>query len=144
MMAAARPPAVAADEQHRRDRARIAALERELDEAHETIRQLQFAAAATWSAPVEFALTGREEGVLRALLGANGVLTKDRIMHALYANRIDAEPQPKIVDVFVCKLRRKIAPFGVTIETVWGRGYSLPEASKAILRGEAAGAGGGA
>ncbi|MDE3830273.1 helix-turn-helix domain-containing protein [Sinorhizobium meliloti] len=28
-------------------------------------------------------------------------------------------------DVFVCKMRKKLARFGVTIETVWGQGYRL-------------------
>jgi two-component system cell cycle response regulator CtrA len=39
------------------------------------------------------------------------------------------EPDPKIIDVFVCKLRKKLAGYGEHhIETVWGRGgYALRE-----------------
>ena len=40
------------------------------------------------------------------------------------------EPEIKIIDVFVCKLRKKLADAsgGVNyIETVWGRGYMLKD-----------------
>ena len=36
------------------------------------------------------------------------------------------EPDPKIIDVFMCKLRKKLAEASGGqhyIETVWGRGY---------------------
>ncbi len=38
------------------------------------------------------------------------------------------EPQLKIIDVFVCKMRRKLSAAGGEnyIETVWGRGYLMP------------------
>src|SRR3954465_9847955 len=57
------------------------------------------------------------------------LLTKERFMSSLYA---EAEaPDSKIVDVFVCKLRRKLAASGAAeiIRTVWGRGYVLFEPS---------------
>ncbi len=40
------------------------------------------------------------------------------------------EPEPKIIDVYICKLRKKLANAsgGMDyIETVWGRGYALRE-----------------
>jgi two-component system cell cycle response regulator CtrA len=45
------------------------------------------------------------------------------------------EPEVKIIDVFICKLRKKLADAAGGdnyIETVWGRGYVLrdPEADK--------------
>jgi hypothetical protein len=39
----------------------------------------------------------------------------------------------KILDVWVCKMRKKLKPFGINIKTHWG-GYEMPEASKAIAR----------
>lgn len=48
-------------------------------------------------------------------------------MMAMYSDRVDVEPEIKIVDVFVCKLRKKLKPFGVSIVTVWGHGYSLED-----------------
>lgn len=51
-------------------------------------------------------------------------ITKAVIMLALYAQRDEA--QIKIVDVFICKLRKKLAAATAgqeVIETVWGQGY---------------------
>ncbi len=42
----------------------------------------------------------------------------------IYSGRSE-EPGIKIVDVFICKLRRKIKPFGVSINTIWGQGWAL-------------------
>ena len=48
----------------------------------------------------------------------------------MYTEGIDDEPEVKIIDVFVCKLRRKLSEMHPDaekfIETVWGRGYRLP------------------
>lgn len=53
--------------------------------------------------------------------------SKQQIMDALYGGD-DAEPEMKIIDVLVCKLRQKIieATGGVdVVQTVWGRGYQF-------------------
>jgi len=72
-------------------------------------------------------LTGREYSILELLaLRKGSTLTKDMIMSHLYGGM--DEPQLKIIDVFVCKLRRKLSSAGdeTYIETVWGRGYFMP------------------
>lgn len=84
--------------------------------------------------PPEFKLTSKEGQLLNALL-ARDILTKEQIMTALYSDRPNEIPEQKIVDVFVCKMRPKLEPFGITIETVWGHGYSLTPESKTELRG---------
>lgn len=53
--------------------------------------------------------------------------SKQSIMMAMYCDRIDEDPEIKIVDVFICKLRKKLKPFGVSIGTIWGQGYSLAD-----------------
>jgi two-component system cell cycle response regulator CtrA len=56
------------------------------------------------------------------------ILTKEMILHHLYGG-ID-EPEIKIIDVFVCKLRKKLtqATGGHHyIDTIWGRGYVLQD-----------------
>ncbi|MCK8787706.1 response regulator transcription factor [Roseomonas sp. NAR14] len=73
-------------------------------------------------------LTGREYAIMELLLLRRGaVLTKEAIMSHLYGG-LD-EPEGKIIDVFICKLRKKLARFGAgeMIGTVWGRGYVLRE-----------------
>jgi two-component system, cell cycle response regulator CtrA len=72
-------------------------------------------------------LTGKEYGILELLSLRNGTtVTKEMFLNHLYGG-LD-EPEHKIIDVFVCKLRKKLdqATGGEHyIETVWGRGYRL-------------------
>jgi two-component system cell cycle response regulator CtrA len=72
-------------------------------------------------------LTGKEHGILELLSLRKGVtLTKEMFLNHLYGGM--DEPQTKIIDVFICKLRKKLsaATGGANyIETVWGRGYML-------------------
>ena len=82
-------------------------------------------------------LTGKEYQILELLSVRKGTtLTKEMFLNHLYGG-ID-EPEVKIIDVFICKLRKKLnnATGGNNyIETVWGRGYVLrdpaPEESDA-------------
>ena len=72
-------------------------------------------------------LTGKEYGILELLSLRKGTtLTKEMFLNHLY-NGMD-EPELKIIDVFVCKLRKKLAKASedeIYIHTVWGRGYVL-------------------
>jgi len=72
-------------------------------------------------------LTGKEYGILELLSLRKGTtLTKEMFLNHLYGGM--DEPELKIIDVFVCKLRKKLAQAtgGANyIETVWGRGYVL-------------------
>lgn len=72
-------------------------------------------------------LTGKEYGILELLALRKGLtLTKEQFLNHLYGGM--DEPEVKIIDVFICKLRKKIedATGGDNyIETVWGRGYVL-------------------
>jgi len=72
-------------------------------------------------------LTGKEYGILELLSLRKGTtLTKEMFLNHLYGGM--DEPELKIIDVFVCKLRKKLAQATGGkhhIETVWGRGYVL-------------------
>lgn len=72
-------------------------------------------------------LTGKEYAMLELLSLRKGTtLTKEMFLNHLYGGM--DEPELKIIDVFICKLRKKLAAAtGGTnfIETVWGRGYVL-------------------
>ena len=74
-------------------------------------------------------LTGKEYGILELLSLRKGTtLTKEMFLNHLYGGM--DEPELKIIDVFICKLRKKLstATGGLTyIETVWGRGYVLKD-----------------
>ncbi len=75
-------------------------------------------------------LTGKEYGILELLSLRKGTtLTKEMFLNHLYGGM--DEPELKIIDVFVCKLRKKLAAATKGdnyIETVWGRGYVLRDA----------------
>lgn len=78
---------------------------------------------ATARYQVQFALTQKEAALL-AILADGRLYTKEYILGALYLHDEDA-PELKIVDVFICKIRKKLAPYGVAIETLWGSGYRV-------------------
>ena len=72
-------------------------------------------------------LTGKEYQMLELLSLRKGTtLTKEMFLNHLYGGM--DEPELKIIDVFICKLRKKLAQAtdgDNYIETVWGRGYVL-------------------
>jgi len=72
-------------------------------------------------------LTGKEYQMLELLSLRKGTtLTKEMFLNHLYVGM--DEPELKIIDVFICKLRKKLSEATGRenhIETVWGRGYVL-------------------
>lgn len=116
---------------------RIEALETENDVLRERVRQLeeQLGMGPTPRMPVEWALTVIEAEYLSSLLKA-GFCTKEALLrhHARGANKDDL-PEIKIVDVMVCKLRKKLRPYGVHISTLWGRGYALEPDQATLVKG---------
>src|SRR6202050_884358 len=77
-------------------------------------------------------LTGKEYQMLELLSLRKGTtLTKEMLLNNIYGGM--DEPELKIIDVFICKLRKKLANASEGrnfIETVWGRGYVLREPSE--------------
>lgn len=72
-------------------------------------------------------LTSKEYACLEFLASRRGTtVTKEMFLAHLYAGR--DEPEMKIIDVFICKLRRKLLEAGAPpiIKTIWGRGYTIP------------------
>ena len=74
-------------------------------------------------------LTAKENQILEILCLRKGTtLTKEMLLNQLYGGM--DEPEIKIIDVFICKLRKKLANASGGkdyIETIWGRGYVLRE-----------------
>jgi two-component system, cell cycle response regulator CtrA len=72
-------------------------------------------------------LSGKEYSILELLsLRLDVTVTKEMLLGHLYGGK--DEPELKIIDVFVCRLRKKLAQATDGkhyIETVWGRGYRL-------------------
>jgi two-component system cell cycle response regulator CtrA len=77
----------------------------------------------------QVSLTVKEYQILELLCLRRGTpLTKEVFLNQLYGG-LD-EPEPKIIDVFICKLRKKLTNASggqIYIDTVWGRGHVLRE-----------------
>lgn len=82
--------------------------------------------------PIEWGLTASEQRVVAVILSRTTV-RKDQIMTALYRDRNKDEAEPKIVDVLVCKIRKKLDPFKIVINTLWAIGYMIEEPQRTEL-----------
>lgn len=89
----------------------------ELEEALERERSL---------VPAGYQKLTPSEAILLSLLLTRGECSKAELLFAYRAEFPDRDPDPKIIDVMICKLRRKVAGVGITITTIWGKGYSIP------------------
>jgi two-component system cell cycle response regulator CtrA len=111
----------------------LRALQDENARLREQTAYLQDALTCGFLAPLEWRLTPQENRFLGALV-ARPLATRDLIMAALYHHRGADEAEMKVIDVFACKLRKKLKPHGIEIHTVWGRGYRLDAATRTRLR----------
>jgi two-component system cell cycle response regulator CtrA len=79
-------------------------------------------------------LTGKEYQMLELLALRKGTtLTKEMFLSHLYGGM--DEPEMKIIDVFICKLRKKLASASGGknyVETIWGRGYVMREQGEPV------------
>ena len=113
--------------------ARAKLLEAENDMLRDRVEQLEKEIGLAAEVPLVAGLTKNESIIFGVLLN-NLSPRKSTFMTALFSDRIDDPPDIKIIDVWICKMRHKLKPFGIEIKTVWGCGYAIPEASKTIAR----------
>lgn len=114
----------------------IADLRAQLEERDERIRQLEdILRGKEWQLPpeIEAALTPTEARML-ALLAARDMCTREALFEASRGAGSHEATNIKVVDVHVSKMRRRIEPLGIVIESIWGRGYRLHPASLKRLR----------
>lgn len=60
------------------------------------------------------------------------VVESERAVRTNRPDNLD-ETDPKMVDVVICNIRKRVRPMGVKIETIWGNGYYLEENSRKII-----------
>ena len=102
----------------------IEQLRTENETLRERVRQLeQCLMPEEWQPPVEWGLTTSESRLFAQLLKRD-VCSKESLMMGIYASG-ESDVDTKIIDVWICKIRAKTKAYGVIIETLWGRGYSL-------------------
>ena len=108
------------------------ALIAERDELAERVRQLEAVLHDRDWIPAAWDLTETEATVLNVLV-ARQVADNESVRFALYGDRLDGGPLGRIVHGWIHKLRAKLAPHGIVIETVWGVGHRLDTASRDVL-----------
>jgi hypothetical protein len=78
--------------------------------------------------------TRMQSAILAALLGRS-VLSRQQLMAVMYPDPDDRYDRPlKLVDAHLSLLRRRMKPFGLTVDCTWGVGYHLTAETKAKLR----------
>lgn len=86
--------------------------------------------------PPEFGIPRNMSALLTMLLKRE-IVTREGALLAIYSgmpNTWDKEPDPKIIDVFVCKLRVRLRKYGVKVSCKWGFGYFIDGENKRKLR----------
>jgi two-component system, cell cycle response regulator CtrA len=116
--------------------AEVEQLRRENFRLQTRVRDLEQALRAPFIAPRDWKLTPTEAKVFEVLM-ARQVATRRAIMVAVYTNVLRDEPDEKILDVWISKIRTKLRPFSIQIETHHGVGWSIsPETRAHVLAGE--------
>jgi two-component system cell cycle response regulator CtrA len=117
----------------------IAAMQKRIDDLEFEVAELRAALTPPQATvPLDWKLVGPELRLMTAM-AARELLTKDQGMILLYAGIPGGEERdPKNLDVYICKIRKKVGPFGVSIATLWGRGWSLDKMWRDRIMGKAA------
>ena len=112
--------------ENRRLRDRVEVLEEEL-------RQLREAQQPVASFPISWRLTKTEENLLFILYSVTGWITRERLSELLYAASHDV--QPDSLQVYVCRLRRKLAAAStcIKISTRYNFGWTLTPTSRSAI-----------
>jgi DNA-binding response OmpR family regulator len=112
----------------------VLTLERENEMLQERIFNLESALGMKIDTPLALDLTSHESALLGLLLKRD-LVTKELAMTAFYGMGADGEePEQKIIDVWICKLRAKLKSYGVAIETKWGQGWWMTAQAKATIQ----------
>lgn len=114
--------------------ARCRVLETENDELRDRIQSLEEQLGVHFHSPAFLELTGNEAQIF-GLLMARDAVTKSLAMVTIYGNKPDGDQaEEKIIDVYICKMRAKLKPYGIEVSTHWGQGYSLSPTMKKKAR----------
>lgn len=126
------PPATPDDPRHAL-LVELTNLRAQLDNAQEEIRNMTCARAVGIGQFIGVAKLTKSEAAVVAAIVKTGRVNKTGIYHALYGG-LDDPREPKIVDVLVCKARKKLKRHGIEIGTLWGTGYAMDAENVARLR----------
>ena len=120
---------------------RIADREREISRLEDEVRKYRTLAGFDKADKLGRAVgVGGAKLMILTMLMSRQECSREALIDAMYGDRPDGGPEyaKKIIDISICKLRRKLVPFGVTIKTVWNWGYSIGKEDQQVLRALAA------
>jgi len=117
------------------DDAYLRALEADNDRLRLRVADLEAQVAKLSSTPeftittpsAEFGFTPSEAGVFARLV-ATGFASNEDLL-AMAKGKGASAPKMKVIDVYICKIRKKVERFDIVIETLHGRGYRIPAES---------------
>lgn len=97
----------------------------------EEVRWLKDLLAPPGFLPAVFKLSAHEERTLKALLSRKE-WTREALYESIYLYSNEPNiPDMRMIDTVICKLRRKIKPWGIEIETLYGQGFRIAPAMRA-------------
>lgn len=101
----------------------------------ETVLQLKrMLAPADWQPHPCLKLTNKEAQILSFIYARKEIVSQDQLTDVLYGLNPDCDlPDGNNIVVFICRLRKKLAPYGATLDNIRGRGYHLSPESRTIL-----------
>ena len=112
------------------------------EELAERVRQLEAELYNTsWEAPSEIGLTRMEARMVSAMVARDRTCTQAFLILATRdcAGTKADYPDSNLIDAKICHIRRKLRPFGLSIETIWGVGFKLsPESRFRLLNWQSA------
>jgi DNA-binding response OmpR family regulator len=115
--------------------AELIVLRRDVEALRDALEAMRGALAADAGLKIiEVAKLTFSERLLLGLLMRRQRATKEQMMTVLYADRPDEEPGSTILNVMICKMRKKLSPHDVEIRTIYGVGYELTPTSREKIK----------
>jgi two-component system cell cycle response regulator CtrA len=106
----------------------------ELQRALDRIEELEGLLGLHINLPNELGLTPLELKYL-GLIMRKEIVSQNVIHNAVYGGLPECDqPDPKTIDVHICKIRKKLAPKGLAIKTRYGVGFYMDDETKAALK----------
>lgn len=103
----------------------------EIERLRDRVDELEELLGIRLKLPNEFGLTPMETKYVGVLIRRE-IANRDMIFNAIYGGLSDRDP--KIIDVHICKIRKKLAAKGFEIKNRYGEGYYLEPEARASLK----------
>jgi two-component system cell cycle response regulator CtrA len=89
--------------------------------------------ARTEFMPAEWGLSVMGRVIMGALLSNKNTVTLEHLVELIYMFNEEPSDARSSIHVTICKMRKKLKPFGISIITDWGTGFHLSPTGKAII-----------